>query len=341
MQYIFILLIAFIVGSTSAFAQQTLVDSAHNSVTVAEPIARIADAWPAHNAIVTMLGYGDKIVATIVTREMCPWLYKINPRMSQATIAFTGGMTSSTEELLKVKPDVVFVSSSTKNTEVYKNLGLSVVVLSLTDFSSLKECVLLTGKILGKEALEKAERYGLYLDQTTQRIKERLKDISQNQKPKVLHLSDISSSFVADGAGSMMDSWIQLAGGVNVAGELRGANRPVSAEQIIAWNPDIVIIGSTTQMVQASNFLNNPIFKNLSATKSKKVFINPKGMFFWDRYSAEGVLQVQWAAQIFYPERFKEFDIVQETISFYNTFFSYSLTNEEAKMILEGIPPSQ
>ena len=344
MKHLFYTLLILILGGASLFAQQTFTDNANTTHTnIPDSIGRIADAWPAHNAIVTMLGAGDKIVATIVTPQMCPWLYKINPHIRQAAVVFSNNTVamSSIEELLKAKPDVVFTFVGNKNIGVFRNLGVPIIELSLVDFPSLRECVLLTGKILGKAAFAKAEQYALYLDQVTQKIDERLKDVPAQQRPKVLHISNISTSFVVDGSGSMMDSWIRLAGGINVANELQGPSKTVSSEQIIAWNPDIVIIGSTSSEIQASDFLNNPMFKNISATQSKRVYINPKGMFFWDRYSAEAILQVQWAAQIFYPDKFKEFDIEQETIAFYTRFFDYPLSKEEAKMIIKGVPPKE
>lgn len=336
------IVLAFILSVIYIFAQQTFTDNAGTTHTnLPDRIERIADAWPAHNAIVTMLGHGDQIVATIVTPQMCPWLYKINPHMSQASLAFSTNTVamSSAEELLKAKPDVVFTFVGNKNIGVFRSLGIPVVELSLVDFPSLRACVLSTGSLLGQSAHEKAQQYANYLDHVTQTISAKLQDVPEQKKPKVLHLSSITSSYIADGSGSMMDSWIRLAGGINVAKELTGPNQQVSAEQIVAWNPDIVIIGAYTKSIQASDFLNNPMFKNLSAVQSKRVFINPKGMFFWDRYSAEAILQVQWAAQIFYPDRFKDFDIEKETIAFYTQFFNYPLSQEEAKMIINGIPP--
>lgn len=342
MKHFFHLLCGLALGYSSLFAQQTFVDSANTLHTnIPDSIERIADAWPAHNAIVTMLGAGDKIVATIVTPQLYPWLYKINLHMHQAALIFSTNTLamSSVEELLKAKPDVIFTFVGNKNMGAYKNLGIPIVEFSLVDFPSLKTCVLLTGKILGKAALAKAEAYARYVDQVTQRIDTKLKGVSNHQKPKVLHLSDMSSSYIVDGSNSMIDSWIRLAGGINAASDVDGPNQLVSAEQIVAWNPDIVILGAASGTVQVSDFFNNPMFKNTSAARSKKVYINPKGMFFWDRYSAEAILQVQWAAQIFYPELFKTFDIEQETISFYTRFFDYTLSKEEAKMILNGLPP--
>ena len=56
-------------------------DSTGTAVTVPNTIARIADAWPAHNEVVQMLGAGNEIVATVLTLASVPWLYAIDPSL--------------------------------------------------------------------------------------------------------------------------------------------------------------------------------------------------------------------------------------------------------------------
>ncbi|MDR1723978.1 MAG: ABC transporter substrate-binding protein [Tannerella sp.] len=321
-------------------AQRKVSDITGTQVVLPDKIERIADSWPAHNAIVTMLGYGDKIVATVVSERMCPWLYKINPAMKNAVLAFSPNATGSVEELVKVRPDIVFLTALHANAEAIKRAGMTPFSLSLSDFPTLRSCVLMTAEALGGEAKEKAEKYAVYLDDITEKIGRKTESVPSNERPRVLHLSNINP-FSADGKGSMMDSWIKLAGGVNVVGEVTGANRQVSAEQLIIWDPDIIIVGNTSNDITETAITNNPVLKNIKAVKDKKVYINPKGMFFWDRYSAEAILQLQWAAKIFYPEKFKEIDITSETVDFYKTFFDYPLSNEEAEMIIKGIPPKK
>jgi ABC-type Fe3+-hydroxamate transport system substrate-binding protein len=48
-----------------------------------------------------------------------------------------------------------------------------------------------------------------------------------------------------DGAGSVIDAWIQAAGGINAAHGVFGLVSTVSIEQVLKWNPDVIIVGTT------------------------------------------------------------------------------------------------
>jgi iron complex transport system substrate-binding protein len=50
-------------ASAAAAGTHQVVDSTGASISVPCTVTRIADAWPAHNEVVQMVGAGDKIVA--------------------------------------------------------------------------------------------------------------------------------------------------------------------------------------------------------------------------------------------------------------------------------------
>ena len=74
-------------------------------------------------------------------------------------------------------------------------------------------------------------------------------------------------------------------------------------------------------------------------SKTKKVYVNPAGVFSWDRYGAEGALQILWAAKTLHPELFKDVDIAAETKKFYKEFLHYDLSDKEVGYILNGLDP--
>lgn len=88
-----------------------------------------------------------------------------------------------------------------------------------------------------------------------------------------------------------------------------------------------------------NNLLNDPSWQKVNAVKNSKVYFNPDGAFYWDRYSAEEALQIQWAAKIIHPDKFSNIDIVKETRNFYKTFLNYDLSEEEANRIINDDPP--
>jgi iron complex transport system substrate-binding protein len=321
--------------------KKIITDSSGTKVEIPSTINNIADAWGAHNAIVAMLGSGDKIMATTLTEKTKPWLFKVTPGLSKAKNSFNVDASDiNLEELANDKPDILFMSQGNKNVDKVSELGIPVIQVSFKDFNSMKECVKLTGDVLGEKGKKRAEQYISYLDTKLKSISDITSKIPEEQKPKVLHLADLSPLKV-DGKETIIDSWIQVAGGVNAA-DFSGT-KEVSMEQVLKWDPDIIIVSSTVgsadRKKSVTDMLNDEKWKKAKAVINGKVYINPDGAFSWDRYSAEEALQIQWTAQTIYPDKFKEIDIKKETKWFYKTFFDYELSDDEVQKIINAEPP--
>ena len=141
-----------------------------------------------------------------------------------------------------------------------------------------------------------------------------------------------------DGANTIIDEWITYSGGINVtATGLEGNLQTISIEQVMEWDPDVLITGQPQEQVE--QIMSDPAWAALTAVKNGQVYSNPRGVFAWDRYGVEEALQPQWCAQLLYPDRFQDFDIKAEVIYFYKEFFGYDLSEDEAQMILDYITP--
>lgn len=145
-----------------------------------------------------------------------------------------------------------------------------------------------------------------------------------------------------------MGDTVTKAGGDYVAKDIVNATATINPEQLVAWNPDIIIIDhapdlpdpsasatSNTPNAQAvkEEFLTNPAYQNINAVKNKQVYISPMGAFFWDA-GQQGILQLEWMAQLFHPELFKDLDMSKEVKDFYSKFFNYDLTDDELTRIM-------
>lgn len=335
------------------FADETkksVIDMAGSTVELPAHINKIADGLSKHNAIVALVGGGNRIVASSLSSDEKPWLFKVNPGMSRSVKAFSINSSNDInfEELLNVAPDIVFINKGDKNIGKLQEMKLPVIQIVLNDFPSIKKCVAFTGVLMGEEGEKKAKIFVEYLTAKEQLLNERLGNIHKNKKPKILHLANFTPLKV-DGTGTIINDWIEMAGGINAASDISGNMKDVSIEQVLQWNPDIIIIGGVVgSSVDYRKNIRNEVkdqimhdksWKQTSAVKNKKVVINPDGTFSWDRYSAEEALQIQWVAKILYPELFKDVDIIKETKWFYRTFFEYDLTDREVAQILNGEPP--
>ena len=72
----------------------------------------------------------------------------------------------------------------------------------------------------------------------------------------------------------------------------------INAKEIPNMNPDVIIIGRVKVPGILQKIYENPIYAGTKAVKNKRVYVNPTGVFSWDRYGAEEALQILWAAKI-------------------------------------------
>lgn len=317
---------------TSA-STQTITDMAGKTVEIPTDVERVADLWHAHNEVVLMLGAGDKLVSTTSTIQNLPFFNLVYPGIKSVPAGMAASGEIDVEGVIATKPDVAIISqSSSQGAELLEDAHIPVVAMQFTTFEDMKKCFLLTGEILGEEEKIRAEKYIDYLDSKLTDITSVTSSLSEEKKPTVLHLQSFEP-LKADGADTLIDTWINVAGGVNTAGkEVSGNMKEVSFEQIQKWNPDVIILGSTLK--DKEKILNDPLWKDINAVKNNQVYVNPRGVFHWDRYGAEEALQIQWAAQTLHPDLFPNLDIKEELKSFYHDFFSYDLTDEEIESIL-------
>lgn len=309
-----------------------------NQVNIPERVERVADLWHANNQIVLLLGGADKLIATTTAIAANPWFAEVYPNIKNVPV-LTNGETIQVEELLSQKPDAVLLSKKSMLNEV-NQAGLKGVRVSFQDFDGLKKTVRITAEVLGDKAPAVAESYIKELEENIQFVESRIKDVKEKQRPTVLHITNGADLLKIDGGKSMIGEWIRLAGGKSVLPD--EANMvTVTMESIVEANPDVIIIGSSGNKSQAAieKIKADPSWQSISAVKNNRIYANPTGTFPWERYSAEEALQILWAAQLFHPERFADLDMVTKTQDFYQKYYNYNLSKENAQQILKGLPP--
>ena len=329
------LLAALSLTMSQAASARTVTDDAGNTVTVPAQATRIADGWYAHHSLLMTLGAGDRIVATVNHAKDRPWMFKIQPSLNQALSVH--GRSFSSEALLVRKVDAVFVAAEDGDAAAYRQAGLPTLVMGFDDFPSMKRSLLTTAEVVGTAtARQRARMYNTYLDQQIAAIRAKTAGLTAAQRPGVLHIQYLHPLKV-DGRNTLIDTWIKLAGGRNVAEKIDGNMKETSPEEVLFWQPDIIIIGAGAGTIASSDYAN--LFSSLKAVKNHQVWQNPAGVFPWDRYGTEAGLQIQWAAKLLHPELFPALNMVKATQDFYQRFFDYPLTADQAGRILKARGP--
>ena len=333
-------LTALFAATLLAFSAQAkiITDVDGNKIDIPDRVERVADLWHANNQIVLLLGGADKLVATTTSIAANPWYAEVYPNIKNVPV-LTNGETIQVEELLSQKPEAVLLSKKSMLTEV-NQAGLKGVRVSFQDFDGLKKTVRITAEVLGDKAPAVAESYIKELEDNIQFVESRIKDVKEAQRPTVLHITKGTDLLMIDGGKSMIGEWIKMAGGKSVLPD--EANMvTVTMESIVEANPDVIIIGSSGNKSQVAieKIKADPSWQSISAVKNNRIYANPTGTFPWDRYSAEEALQILWAAQLFHPERFADVDMIAKTQDFYQKYYNYNLSRENAQQILKGLPP--
>ena len=313
-------------------------DQAGTKVEIPKNVEKIADLWHANNQVVLLLGGADKLVANTNPIKINPWFAKVYPRIKDVAAPFNG-KDLQVEELMKLNPDVVLTSNDAELKAV-KDAGLKGVKVTFKDFNGLRETIKITADVIGGEAPKKAEEYIKYLDENINYISEKMKNIKQDKKVKVLHIVSGENLLKVDGTKTIINEWIELAGAENIV-KKEGNQLELTMEEIVKLDPDVIIIGSNNANEAVKKLKEDKVWATLKAVKSGKVYANPMGTFPWDRYSAEEALQILWAAQKFNPEVFKDLNMVEKTRDFYKRFLSYDLSEEDAKRILNAENPGK
>lgn len=315
-------------------ANRIITDDAGNKITLTAPITRIADGWFAHASLMMTLGAGNKIIATVNHQNSQPWMFKVQPSLNKAMII--DGRQFNAEALVTHNTELAFVMKGDPQVASLQRVGIPVVQVYFSTLSGLQQTLQLTAQVLGDQsALQRATQYNQYLSQQLHRLGKKIALLTTNQRPTVVHISSLNPLKV-DGQNTLINDWINIAGGRNIA-TINGNMQSISAEQLLAWQPDIIILAAN-----AGSLLTSPdasLLAQLNAVKTGNILHNPSGIFPWDRYGTESALQIQWAAKQFHPQLFATDNLITITQTFYQHFFDYDLSEQQTKLILQGLPP--
>jgi len=323
-------------GAVRAQARRSFVDSAGRRVELPERVERIYAAGPPASILVFAIAPDKLIGWTTAWREAeRPFIarrYADLPTLGRLT---GRGNTANVEVVLQAKPDFIIDYGTVSPTlasladRVQQQTGIPYLLLD-GDFDRMTEAILQVGRIANEEirALELAR----YAQDTVSDINRRIAKISRESRPRVYYGRG-PQGLNTGLAGSISAEFIEQLGAVNVAAALgRGGLVQVSIEQVLRWNPDVVItIDSNFHALARSH----PLWRELPAIRAGRFHLAPNVPFGWIDFppSINRLIGLRWLARILYPDVFPE-DLRPIVSDFYTRCYHQAPTEAQLDALL-------
>ena len=303
----------------------------------------VCDILPLPSVLTVFFDSGEKIVGmsgTSMSAAENGLLGQLYPEVLDAETGFIDGSTVNVEELMKLRPDVVFYNASRRELgEQLRNAGFPAVAISVNKWEydsieTLNQWIALLSEIFPENA--KTEVVESYSRQVYDLVQSRVADIPERER--VLFLYQYSeTNMLTSGAKFFGQWWADAIGAVNVAGELTTDNSvAVNMEQVYAWNPSLIFITNFTTAGPADLYGNTVgayDWSGIDAVKNERVYKMPLGMYRSYTPGVDTPVTLLWLAKTAYPELFADIDVVASAKDYYHQVFGVELTDAQAASI--------
>jgi len=246
------------------------------------------------------------------------------------------GNTANLEAVLALKPDLILDVGSTDAT--YVSLADRVQAQTGVPYTLLDgrlDRAAETYRALGRLVRQEADAAALagYAEATLQMVRERVAAVPPERRPRTYYARG-PRGLETGLSGSINVEALAIMGARNVAGGQRGGLSPVSLEQVLAWDPEVII---TIDQDFARNVRADPNWASVSAVRAGRIHLSPKLPFGWVDFppSVNRLVGLWWLGRALYPDRFPE-DLKPLARDFYARFYHVSLTDEQLDPILAG-----
>jgi iron complex transport system substrate-binding protein len=245
------------------------------------------------------------------------------------------GNTANLEAVLTLKPDLILDVGYVTDTyvsladRVQQQTGIPYALLD-GSFPATAAAYRKLGELIGRR--DDAEVLAGYTEHTLATISDRIAGVPKEQRPRVYFARGPRGLETGLG-GSITVETVELLA-QNVAGETRGGLGNVSIEQVLVWNPDVIV---TIDRDFAAKVYDDPAWSTIAAVRARRVHLSPHLPFGWVDFppSVNRLIGLWWLAKILYPSLFSE-NLNQLTREFYQKFYHVQVTDQQIERVLAG-----
>jgi len=309
----------------SGQSRRTVVDSLGRTVSIPERAERILSLQPEISRIIVALGAGEKLVGVdYFLRRFDHAVSFIFPKALELPLVTRLGEDVNLELVLKLKPDVIFVSPSESWLADSLEAKIPVPVAafsSLGSFENLFREMELVGDLIGRRG--RADELVRFARAELKTVRDTIGARPPSSRPRV-YLAFYSSLLRTNTSYEPVSE----AGGVNAAADLLpvalGTKEVVvNAERLLAWDPDLILIQGNylpaERAVTVESVLGDVRLRSLKTVRNRRVTYTFGFWHWWD--PAQVLLETRYLARLFHPDLFPGFEFEAEGNRLYKVFY--------------------
>lgn len=214
------------------------------------------------------------------------------------------------------------------------------VVLFSGEMADYAEAYRLLGKIIDRE--EDAEKIIAYTSDIVEKVEAVAAQVPEEERV-TLYYAKGDDGLATEPASSNRSYVFNTAGAINVAqvdAKSGFGQSAVSMEQILSWNPQIIITQGTSNAYET--ILSDPNWATIDAVKNGRVYKMPDLPYSWaDRPpSVNRFIGLHWMANLLYPDLY-DIDIVDVAIDYYKVMYHVDVTREDMEALLANSIPQE
>nr|WP_203599490.1 ABC transporter substrate-binding protein [Streptomyces sp. SID10853] len=315
----------------------TLTDQRGKKVSFDGPVERIATAIiPSPSMLAAVDGSYSHIVGineSTLTANREGIFGTVFPESKKTTTIAGADFVPNVETVMGLEPDVV-LQWADMGDEIIKPLesaGLKVIGLTYGTQKMMETWVGFFGRLLGKE--ERASSLLAWMHAEDTAVRKLVEPHLTDGRQKVLYLKASADGFTTATGSDYVTHWTELAGGRNVAAGVSADAPQVSTEQIIAWDPEVVLLSAFDEKAPSDLYADKSL-ASVRAVRDRRVYKVPLGGYRWDPPCCESPLMWRWAAQILHPEIAGRNGLRQKIKSTFDLLYGYDISAAQTDQVL-------
>jgi iron complex transport system substrate-binding protein len=264
---------------------------------LAEPAQRIISIAPSNTEILFALDAGSQMIGRDELSDF-PAEAKAVTSIGQAFDKL------NTEAIVALKPDLVLAAeiNSPEQVKALEDLKLTVYWLpNPKKFEDLYTNLETVGRLTGRSAEAAA-----LIDSIKARYDAVIQKVSAAPEKSTVFYeidgTDPTKPWTA-GPGSFVDTMLTLAGGQNVGAGLKDPFAQISSEELVAQNPDIIVLGDAQYGVTPESVAQRPGWNVLNAVKNNQIFAFDDNLI--SRPGPRLIDALEQMAQLLHPDLFQ------------------------------------